>query len=194
MRADGCKWLDLQCLQSGTSSPLLVLNQCMHACKQASKPASHQQRDHAVQRGPAALNTGWHLLTACPSCDGCAPGVVTQFKEKPSGATLEAMAHATPTATSEAPFEASMGVYVFGRDVLVSLLGPPSLDNTDSGAHFGLDIIPKALRDDYRVCSHHFDGYFRVSLCLLQWRIAGFQLSARAWVRSIRCMAVMQAA
>ncbi|KAK9794930.1 hypothetical protein WJX73_010196 [Symbiochloris irregularis] len=93
-------------------------------------------------------------------------GVVTQFYEKPSGATLETMAHASRNATPDKPFEASMGVYVFGRDVLVSLLGPPSLDNTDSGAHFGLDIIPKALRDDFRVCSHHFDGYFRPITCL----------------------------
>ena len=93
-----------------------------------------------------------------------AAGLITQFYEKPQGQTLSSMAHASRNATSEAPFEASMGIYVFNRDVLVSLLGPPSLDNTDSGAHFGLDIIPKALREDFRIVAHHFDGYFRVRL------------------------------
>lgn len=96
-------------------------------------------------------------------------GLVTQFYEKPSGPVLESMAHASRNATPELPFEASMGIYVFNRDVLVTLLGPPALDNTDSGAHFGLDIIPKALREDFRVVSHHFGGYFRVRLRANDW-------------------------
>lgn len=99
-------------------------------------------------------------------------GLVTQFYEKPSGKTLSSMAHASRNATPEAPFEASMGIYVFNRDVLVNLLGAPSLDNTDSGSHFGLDIIPKALREDYRVASYHFPGYFRVSCWGMLWGLS----------------------
>ena len=36
------------------------------------------------------------------------------------------MAHASRSATSEKPFEASMGIYVFSKDVLVELLADPA--------------------------------------------------------------------
>ena len=48
------------------------------------------------------------------------------FAEKPSGAQLEEMAHASRNATSEKPYEASMGIYVFSKDVLVELLADPA--------------------------------------------------------------------
>ena len=31
--------------------------------------------------------------------------------------------------------------------------------------HFGHHILPRALREDYRVMSYHFDKYWRVRLC-----------------------------
>lgn len=103
----------------------------------------------------------------CPSrllmqhATACA-GVVTQFYEKPSGKQLESMAHASRNATPEAPYEASMGIYVFNRDVLVSLLDSTAVTSEDLEVHFGQDIIPKALREDFRVVSYHFGEYFRV--------------------------------
>ena len=41
--------------------------------------------------------------------------------EKPSGDRLEVLAHASKHATSEFPFEASMGIYVFKCAPLLSL-------------------------------------------------------------------------
>jgi ADP-glucose pyrophosphorylase len=52
----------------------------------------------------------------------CRAGLVTHFHEKPSGARLDSMAHASKHATPDDPFEASMGIYVFKRDVLTALL------------------------------------------------------------------------
>lgn len=49
-------------------------------------------------------------------------------------------------------FLASMGIYVFNRDVLIKLL-----DNTHTD--FGKHIIPGAI-DNYRVCSFVFQGYW----------------------------------
>ena len=90
---------------------------------------------------------------------------MTHFIEKPTGSRLESMAHASKHATPGDPFEASMGVYIFKRDVLVSLL-QENEDHFGSDAgpdtHFGHDVIPHALREGYRVVAHHFDGYWRV--------------------------------
>lgn len=92
-------------------------------------------------------------------------GLVTHFIEKPTGSRLESMAHASKHATPEDPFEASMGIYIFKRDALVSLL-QENEDHFGSDAgpdtHFGHDVIPHALREGYRVVAHHFDGYWRV--------------------------------
>ncbi len=51
---------------------------------------------------------------------------------------------------------ASMGVYVFNRAVLHSVL-QSDVDDLD----FGRDIIPKALKENYHVCGYRFNGYFR---------------------------------
>ena len=40
--------------------------------------------------------------------------------------------------TAEKPFVASMGIYVFSREVLLEILDQPGID-------FGKEIIPKAL-------------------------------------------------
>lgn len=53
---------------------------------------------------------------------------------------------------------ASMGVYVFNRSTLKSLLEDKELESTND---FGNDVIPKALRQDKKVVYYRFDGYFR---------------------------------
>ena len=45
-----------------------------------------------------------------------------------------------------------------GRE-LVGKKEPPS-------THFGHDVIPQALREKKKVVAHHYDGYWRVGLCL----------------------------
>lgn len=58
-----------------------------------------------------------------------------------------------------------MGVYIFKRDVLVSLLHENEGHfGSDAGpdTHFGHDVMPHALREGFTVVAHHFDGYWRV--------------------------------
>ena len=72
------------------------------------------------------------------------------------------MTHASNAATPELPFEASMGIYVFNKSVLVELLNDPREAQAKPENHFGHHILPRALREDYRIMSYHFDKYWRV--------------------------------
>lgn len=86
-------------------------------------------------------------------------GIVTTFSEKPKGEALQAMRvdPATPLEGGRpvgAPFLASMGIYVFEPDLLVSLLRDYP-DHHD----FGREIIPVAL-DSHKVAVHAFRGYW----------------------------------
>lgn len=60
------------------------------------------------------LQTGVSLL---PLPAGC----ISRFHEKPSGDDLASLKDVSKNATEQDPFEVSMGIYVFKRDVLVSL-------------------------------------------------------------------------
>lgn len=91
--------------------------------------------------------------------DAC--GQIREFREKPKGEALEAMRVDTAAlglSASEAerrPFLASMGIYVFDREVLFSLLAshPQATD-------FGQEIIPAALAAGQHLQSFLFDGYW----------------------------------
>jgi glucose-1-phosphate adenylyltransferase len=86
-------------------------------------------------------------------------GQIVAFEEKPDRARLEAIGRSIPAGatfaahTAEKPFIASMGVYVFSRQVLLDTLA------RDDARDFGREIIPAAL-DRYRVQSYLFDGYW----------------------------------
>ncbi|KAI0524715.1 hypothetical protein KFK09_004098 [Dendrobium nobile] len=88
-------------------------------------------------------------------------GHIVQFSEKPKGADLECMKADTTVFSlshKEAmkyPYIASMGVYVFRRDVLLKLLKwrfPTSND-------FGSEILPSALQE-YNVQAYLFNDYW----------------------------------
>jgi glucose-1-phosphate adenylyltransferase len=87
-------------------------------------------------------------------------GRVTSFSEKPKGDALRSMAVDTtilglsPERAQEMPYIASMGIYVFKKQVLIDLLNE-SLDRTD----FGKEIIPQAA-PNYNVQAYLFDGYW----------------------------------
>jgi glucose-1-phosphate adenylyltransferase len=89
-----------------------------------------------------------------------AGGRVVDFYEKPKGEALETMKvdttalGLTPELAREQPFIASMGIYVFKKQVLVDLLRN-NLNQTD----FGKEIIPASARD-YNVQAYLFDGYW----------------------------------
>jgi glucose-1-phosphate adenylyltransferase len=86
-------------------------------------------------------------------------GQVVAFEEKPTRARLEEMQQSIPTGTTFAghipdkPFVASMGIYVFSRDVLFEVLA------REGPTDFGREVIPAAL-DRYRVQAHVFRGYW----------------------------------
>ena len=85
-------------------------------------------------------------------------GQIVGFEEKPTASRLGEIGSSAPrgtvgTGTSAGkPFVASMGIYVFSRDVLLETLTQPGID-------FGKEIIPKALAK-YRVNPYVFRGYW----------------------------------
>ncbi|MCG8364421.1 MAG: glucose-1-phosphate adenylyltransferase [Pseudanabaenales cyanobacterium] len=85
---------------------------------------------------------------------------VIDFYEKPKGDALQKMwvdtttLGLTPEQAQAMPYIASMGIYVFKKQVLVNLL-KKSLDQTD----FGKEIIP-ASAPDHNVQAYLFDGYW----------------------------------
>ena len=86
-------------------------------------------------------------------------GQVIGFEEKPSRERLDAIGQSIPAGGTFAghavdkPFMASMGVYVFSRDVLFDML------ERDDSKDFGREIIPAAL-GQFRVHSHLFRDYW----------------------------------
>jgi glucose-1-phosphate adenylyltransferase len=87
-------------------------------------------------------------------------GRVISFSEKPKGEALTQMRVDTTLlglSKEQAelqPYIASMGIYVFKKEVLIKLLRE-SLERTD----FGKEIIPDAAKD-YNVQAYLFDGYW----------------------------------
>lgn len=87
-------------------------------------------------------------------------GRVISFSEKPKGDALREMAvdttvlGLTPEEAREKPYIASMGIYVFKREVLHKLL-QEGMKETD----FGKEIIPGAAKD-YNIQAYLFNGYW----------------------------------
>ncbi|KAL5202105.1 hypothetical protein ABZP36_013057 [Zizania latifolia] len=88
-------------------------------------------------------------------------GRVIQFSEKPKGADLEAMKVDTSFLNfaiddpTKYPYIASMGVYVFKRDVLLNLLKSRYAELHD----FGSEILPRALHE-HNVKAYVFTDYW----------------------------------
>ncbi len=87
-------------------------------------------------------------------------GRVVDFYEKPQGDALKQMQvdttvlGLTPEEAKESPYIASMGIYVFKKDVLINLL-KANLEQTD----FGKEIIPAAAAN-HNVQAYLFKGYW----------------------------------
>jgi glucose-1-phosphate adenylyltransferase len=85
-------------------------------------------------------------------------GEIAGFEEKPDAARLAAMGGSVPAGSSvggvtpDKPFVASMGIYVFSRDILLEIIEEPGID-------FGKEIIPAAL-GTHRVHPYIFAGYW----------------------------------
>ncbi len=87
-------------------------------------------------------------------------GRIIEFSEKPKGEALEAMKvdttrfGLTQEESENRPFLASMGIYVFNYERLVTLLGEDK-----SWVDFGHEIIPNAIKK-YNVQAHLFKHYW----------------------------------
>jgi glucose-1-phosphate adenylyltransferase len=87
-------------------------------------------------------------------------GRIIEFKEKPKGDALEAMRVDTTRfglseeEAKERPFLASMGIYVFNYERLVTLL-----EEDQTWVDFGKEIIPDAIKK-YNVQAHLFKDYW----------------------------------
>jgi len=85
-------------------------------------------------------------------------GQIAGFEEKPQAPRLSAIGSSVPSGstaggvTPDKPFVASMGIYVFSREVLLEILNEPGID-------FGKEIIPKAL-GKHRVHPYIYRGYW----------------------------------
>jgi glucose-1-phosphate adenylyltransferase len=88
-------------------------------------------------------------------------GRVTQFLEKPTGEALQGMRVDTAclglsaAEAAKRPFLASMGIYVFNKEVLRRLLR----EELTTAVDFGNEVIPGAL-SNYKVQAYLFDGYW----------------------------------
>jgi glucose-1-phosphate adenylyltransferase len=86
-------------------------------------------------------------------------GQIVGFDEKPSIERLAEMGSSVPrgstvtSVTPARPYMASMGIYLFSRDSLIS-----ALEQFD-GVDFGREIIPQAL-GSHKVHPYFFDGYW----------------------------------
>ena len=86
-------------------------------------------------------------------------GQITAFEEKPNAERLREIKNSVPPGASFArtnddkPFMASMGIYVFSREVLLDML-----ENTP-GIDFGKELIPAAL-GTRRVHAYFYRGYW----------------------------------
>lgn len=88
-------------------------------------------------------------------------GRIIEFKEKPRGEALESMRVDTqrmglsPEEAVRRPYLASMGIYVFRKELLQKLL----IDEAPKSVDFGKEIIPGAI-NSYNIQAHLFDGYW----------------------------------
>jgi glucose-1-phosphate adenylyltransferase len=104
-------------------------------------------------------------------------GQIVAFEEKPNAARLEEIGSSTPKGatagrtTPDKPFVASMGIYVFSRDVLLEILEQPGVD-------FGKEIIPQSL-STHRVSSYVFRGYWADVGTIEAFYDANIQLTQR---------------
>ncbi|KAI4301624.1 hypothetical protein L6164_034884 [Bauhinia variegata] len=88
-------------------------------------------------------------------------GRINQFREKPKGELLRSM-HVDTTilglSAQEArkfPYIASMGIYLFKKDVLLNLLR----ERYPTANDFGSEVIPMAAKD-FSVQAYRFNGYW----------------------------------
>ncbi len=84
-------------------------------------------------------------------------GLIESFVEKPSSEELAKWASDTAPEMKAKGKEylASMGIYVFSKDIMLRLF-----DENPDATDFGKEIIPKAIEEGSKVSSYLFNGYW----------------------------------
>jgi glucose-1-phosphate adenylyltransferase len=103
-------------------------------------------------------------------------GQINGFEEKPTAARLAAMKSSASSGaigalTPDKPYVASMGIYVFSREVLLDILKRPGVD-------FGKEIIPSALGTQ-QVHAFLYRGYWADVGTIPAFYDANIQLTRR---------------
>jgi glucose-1-phosphate adenylyltransferase len=104
-------------------------------------------------------------------------GQINGFEEKPNAARLAEMKSSAPRGaavgglTADKPFVASMGIYVFSREILLDILKRPGID-------FGKEIIPAAL-GTLNVHAYLYRGYWADVGTIGAFYDANIQLTGR---------------
>jgi glucose-1-phosphate adenylyltransferase len=104
-------------------------------------------------------------------------GHISGFEEKPDAARVAEMKSSAPKGapvgglTPDKPFVASMGIYVFSREVLLDILQRPGID-------FGKEIIPAAL-GSLNVHAYLYRGYWADVGTIEAFYDANIQLTQR---------------
>ncbi len=104
-------------------------------------------------------------------------GEINGFEEKPNAERLAEIGTSVPKGstaggvTADKPFVASMGIYVFSREVLLEILQQPGID-------FGKEIIPKSLGSQ-RVHAYIYRGYWADVGTIDAFYEANIQLTGR---------------
>lgn len=117
---------------------------------------SHIERDADITIAAQPVNTEDATQMGILHCDGEA--TVVGFEEKPNVNRLAELKASVPPGagaglSADCPFLASMGIYVFSRDVLHEVLA------RDRAVDFGKEIIPHAL-STHRVQAHYYRGFW----------------------------------
>lgn len=91
-------------------------------------------------------------------------GRLVEFEEKPAEEDMNKFCMSNKWSSLQKPYVGSLGIYVFSRDVLLELLQNPEVvsgTNLDLDKHFGQDVVPHAMRSNYKVHAEYFDGYWQ---------------------------------
>jgi glucose-1-phosphate adenylyltransferase len=105
-------------------------------------------------------------------------GQISSFEEKPAAARLAEIKSSAPRTgavsglSADKPFVASMGIYVFTRDVMLDILRRPGID-------FGKEIIPAAL-GTLSVQAFLYRGYWADVGTIQAFYDANIQLTRRS--------------
>ncbi len=81
---------------------------------------------------------------------------ITSFIEKPAAELLQDWKSEVPEEEKNQGKEylASMGIYVFGKEILKKMFGE------DPGDDFGKELIPNAINNGYKTLSYQYNGYW----------------------------------